>query len=240
MIRVGRRTYNNGRPIDPQFSSFTSIIVMMKSHSKYGELGPYLLKNERGQIIENVYQFSKVYKIVPYSKQRYSRYDNTVIWEHPSEIHINNNNELTKEYYDWRNKGMDNIHPVRYPVGFKNRHSCLFSISNDNMNNRLNYIQARKEIYLKEYSKAVVKQPLFHELKQRLNKGENLLIIEVDGPHQESLDYYKDKYNVNDNFIENDTILINKNNMEILLNDPKHPFGHGYCLAMTLLDLEIT
>ena len=40
-----------------------------------------------------------------------------------------------------------------------------------------------------------------------------------DGPHQELLEYYKNKYNVNNNFIVIHTILVNKDNMEILLND---------------------
>ena len=30
-------------------------------------------------------------------------------------------------------------------------------------------------------------------------------------------------------------LLINQNNMRVMLNDAKHPFGHGYCLAMALL-----
>jgi hypothetical protein len=44
-------------------------------------------------------------------------------------------------------------------------------------------------------------------------QGENLLIIEVDGPHQEDLQYYKDKYGVSDNFIENGTMLVTKDNI---------------------------
>ena len=76
-------------------------------------------------------------------------------------------------------------------------------------------------------------------LKNRLINGENLLIIEVDGPHQESLDYYKEKYEVGDDFIQKNTMLANDENINIMLNDTKHPFGHGYCLAMTLLDKDI-
>ena len=79
---------------------------------------------------------------------------------------------------------------------------------------------------------------MFRDLQKRLEKGENLLIIEVDGPCQSSLDYYKQKYNVNDNFIENHTMLVNQQNINIMLNDPKHPFGHGYCLAMALMNKE--
>ena len=50
---------------------------------------------------------------------------------------------------------------------------------------------------------------------------------------------YKQKYGVGNDFIQNDTMLITKDNIEIMLNDTKHPFGHGYCLAMALLDKEI-
>ena len=74
----------------------------------------------------------------------------------------------------------------------------------------------------------------FAELKKRYKSGEKLLIIEVDGPHQESMDYYKDKYGVDDDFIVNSTVLVNDKNMDILLNDPKHPFGHGYCIGWAL------
>ena len=36
-----------------------------------------------------------------------------------------------------------------------------------------------------------------------LANGINLLIVEIDGPKQESLEHYIDTYNVEDNFIQN-------------------------------------
>ena len=68
-----------------------------------------------------------------------------------------------------------------------------------------------------------------------LREGKNLLIVDVDGPHQESLDYYKETYQVKDDFIENGTILVTKKNVNIMLKDTKYSFGHGYCLAMALM-----
>ena len=65
--------------------------------------------------------------------------------------------------------------------------------------------------------------------------GENLLIIEVDGPHSEAINYYQQKYNVKGDFIEQNTMLATPENLEIMLNDPKYPYGHGYCLANILL-----
>jgi hypothetical protein len=76
----------------------------------------------------------------------------------------------------------------------------------------------------------------FTELKNKLDSGENLLIIEVDGPHQESIDYYMKEYGVDKTFIEDDTMIVNEENIRIMLNDTKHAFGHGYCLAMVLSD----
>jgi hypothetical protein len=69
-------------------------------------------------------------------------------------------------------------------------------------------------------------------------KGENLLIIEVDGPHEEDLEYYMKKYDVKKDFIENNTMLVNEENIKVMLNDGKHPYGHGYCLACELLDFD--
>ena len=72
-------------------------------------------------------------------------------------------------------------------------------------------------------------------LRERLLKGENLLIIEVDGP--KNPEYYKEKYGEND-LIQNDTMLITEHNIKIMINDPKYSFGHGYCLACALMGKE--
>jgi hypothetical protein len=81
----------------------------------------------------------------------------------------------------------------------------------------------------------VRKYDLFRELVVRLQNGENLMIVEVDGPHEESLGYYKSLYGVGNDFIEDNSMEATPANIEIMLNDAKHPFGHGYCLAASLL-----
>lgn len=239
-IRIGRCVYKNSKRIDPTYPNHEQIIVLTKS-SKYGSLGPYCLKNEKGQIMENIYQFSKVYETVPKALERYSRYDRTVIWSHPEETHLmieNGKYRITTEYINWRNKGFNCPYPVRYPVGFNYRHKCLFSMKSVNGKidpTPLNYVESRKQIYAPLYIDLVRKEPQFKFLLDKVKKGINILIIEVDGPHQESLGYYQQKYNVNDDFIENDSMLCTKENINIMLHDTKHPFGHGYCLGLALL-----
>ena len=55
MIRVGRRIYSGGKPVDPTYDDFERIIVMMKSHGKYYVLSPYEIKDENDRILENIY-----------------------------------------------------------------------------------------------------------------------------------------------------------------------------------------
>ena len=133
---------------------------------------------------------------------------------------------------------MSNSFPVRYPVGKNFSKNCIGAFLEEKEPvTLLNYIDSRKQIYLPIYCDLAKKAPRY-SLLEKLHQGENLLIIEVDGPHQESLKYYQDKYQVASDFITNDTMLVTVDNLKIMLNDPIHPFGHGYCLAAALLGLD--
>jgi len=246
-IRVGRCIYKGSKRIDPEYDEFKQILVLMKSHSKWGVLGPYHLTLKVGDddvIFENYYQMSKVYPSLPRVKLNYSQYNKTVIWDYPAHIQLKGS-ILTPEYFKWREAGMKCQYHLRYPFGYGSAGRCIFSLHQNSRSvqerilydeDKLDYITARKQIYVTGYINCVRKEPKFEELKTLLQKGKNLLISEVDGPHQESLSYYKKQYGVEDDFIESDTMLATEDNINIMLNDSKHPVGHGYCLAMALLD----
>jgi len=87
---------------------------------------------------------------------------------------------------------------------------------------------------MKLYEKTAKKTKMYKELLERKKNGENFVIIDIDGPHQESMPRYKKLYNVPDDFIDQDSVLINYKNVMILINDDKHPYGHGYCLGYML------
>ena len=236
-VRVGTIKGANDRL---RYKDYKTIVCLTKS-TAYGDLGPYVLKDDQGVIIENRWQFSKVYADVPKTKQYYSQWDNTVVWDHPAEHHVDEKEDeyhLLDKYWKWREKGFKNEYFVRYPVGKSNMGKCLFSLD-DNSDEALDYVQARKKIYWKYYKDAVIKQPKFKKLKKMLKEGQKPLIVEVDGPRQESLDYYIKKYKVPKNWIENKTIEVNEENMKILVNDTTHCFGHGFCLASALLNIDI-
>nr|QBK94070.1 MAG: uncharacterized protein LCPAC406_03840 [Pithovirus LCPAC406] len=247
MIRVGTRQYFKGKHVDPSFKGFKPIVVLTKS-TEYGSLGPYVLRDEKGRIFENVWQFSKLYKTVPAIKETYSRWDKRIIWDQQAQIHVNDE-FITRDYLSWREKGMNCRDAIRYPVGrsFRTRATCIGSLMNVEMKNdeiRLSdmklfdYVESRKVLYLPEYCRLVKKQKQYRDLQNLLKAKVNLLIIEVDGPRESSLSYYSEKYDVYNTFIQNNTMLVTTKNLKIMLNDTKHPFGHGYCLAASLLGID--
>lgn len=246
-VRVARMA-NGMKAKDMKIEGFKSIVCLTKS-TAYGDLSPYDLWDEQGRNMENVWQFSKLYPTVPKTTQRRSRFDQTVIWEWPEETHVKVLNQetgewtVTPEYLAWRKAGMNAKEAIRYPVGHNHRHTCkcAFAENPDGTINPqpLDYVQSRKLIYLPLYTRLVQKKDRFHKLRQEWLSGTNLLIIEVDGPHSESLSYYQQTYGVPENWIEHHSIECSKVNMEIMLNDPKHAFGHGYCLALAIQGIRL-
>lgn len=242
-IRVGRIVYKNGKQIIPKYEGFKPIIVMTPS-SEYGSLGPYVLKDKKGRLLENRWHSCKIFETIPATKQVYSRWDPKVIWDHVAERHVDKRedgslkNRPNRNYWRWRRKLSNCEYPVRYPVGESKqvRRSVLYFLKKKN-GKKMDYIEARKKIYFSVYKKAVKLVPLYNSLITRLDRGEKLLLIEIDGPRIERLPYYKEKFGVPDNWIEDNTILITQQVIDILVQDVEASFGHTYCLAMCLMNI---
>jgi len=220
------------------FPNFSTILCLTSGSGKYGALSPYEIKDEQGRLHENLWQFSKVYPQVPLIKSSFSDSVKRIVWDYHEETHFESG-ILKDEYWIWREKGYLNPEPVRYPVGKNLRSTCLFSIPptapRGDSSVRLGYVDSRKAIYFPLFVSLVKKYELYGELLERLQNGENLLIVEVDGPHEEDLGYYKSLYGVGNDFIVDNSMEVTPGNIDIMLNDAKNPFGHGYCLAACLL-----
>jgi ribA/ribD-fused uncharacterized protein len=244
-IKVGRRAYRGrGFTEPPCPPGYTRIVVMIRddpSRGEYGGLSPYTVTTPDGVIVENFWQFLKVYPRVPKVSVPASTNDPRIVWEYPEEVHIVDG-EVTAEWDAWRKKGFASRNYIRFPVGDSPaaRAACQFSLSISpdgtiDTHRRLDYVTSRKETYGKVYCENVRRYALFKELQDRLRAGENLLIIEVDGPHMESQRYYRERYGID---VSSGTIDVTVENMRIMINDTKHAFGHGYCLAMELLGIR--
>jgi len=109
--------------------------------------------------IENLWQFSKVYK-----------------------QHVDDNNKPTKEWEHWRKLGFEDSWAHRYPMG-KNA-KPLYSMWKGQ---ELGYIDAREQIYIPEYAKAVVNTEAFRKLKELYTQERKIALWDFDGYNHDAL-----------------------------------------------------
>lgn len=238
MFRVKRGVvavakYVPGKP-PVVMKDFVSVLIHTASTSSPlgAALSPYVLRNEQGCLLENIWQFSKFYPRVTAQNIPLGRFHpETVIWKHPAEVHRSDDGEPNEAYWKWRVKGMQNSHAVRYPNGFDGRHMCICTIWPDRERpERLSYIEARKRVYCEEYRRLAPRTASFKKLCSLLDEGKNLLLIEVDGPDP-SLKF--EPYNRLSRDLPG--LMMDEQTTRMLLEDTRKPFGHGYTIAALLL-----
>lgn len=134
--------------------------------------------------VENAWQYSKVYS-----------------------EHINQSGNPTDEYWTWANQGWNKSKADRYPMG-KGRIPEYSYWDGE----KLNYVEARKKIYVPLYIKAVAPSPAFKTLKKLYKEKRKIYLWDFDG-----YDY----------------LAMNKSLRDVI-NDPIHKTGHAFILAMLL------
>jgi hypothetical protein len=280
-VRVGR--YDWKRRIQPMTKNFENILIHVRD-----KLSPYVLKDNEGRIMENIWQFSKIYPFVPKQQQTVHSRTDEPGWHYQSEKHFYQNHP-TKEYWEWRSKGQHFKHAIRYPVGRENVHTCLFvlkiidkprsdsnvsneisrMINSNNSNNitinlndhgggemksktityeskytdnqgqvktvyykKLNKFQGRLHVYYNEYINLAKQSKFYGELYQKLYNGINLQINEVDGPPINEMNVQPFQN------VENGSIECTKEIAQKWFLNDKYSFGHGICLAVSLLNQD--
>lgn len=241
--------YIPGQPMPPCPNKGKNVLIHTSNKYLGGSLSPYHLKDENGNLLENIWQFSKVYYYVSGMKTALSKFHpDKIIWEHQSETHVNLPAlyQINESYWAWRKKGTSNPYAVRYPNGYRGRTECMYALWPKDKcaigedvgimdpegieYKKLDYIQARKVIYCGEYARLAPLTKCFQELKKMMNEGMTIQIVEVDGP---DVSWYKNS-DIS-GAIKDKSLAISKTVIEYLLNDVKHPFGHGYVITALLL-----
>lgn len=172
-----------------KYKDWTQVNTTSSSNSWSKKLSPMYLGPVNlpdGSIalnVENAWQFSKVYA-----------------------EHVKDDNILTS-YFQWAKKGFSDSWAHRYPMG--KGATPLFSLWN---NERLDYISARKKIYIPLYANAVKKTEAFKQLKALYEEKGNLVLFDFDG-----YDY----------------LGLGKT-LEDVIEDPSRKMGHAFVLALLL------
>jgi len=251
-IYVAKYSSSTRKSPDPPEGA-TNILIHTSAKTIGGALSPYNLKTPEGWILENVWQFSKIYPRVTPQRTSKSAYESwKIIWEYGFEKHYDiTTDTVCPEYWSWREKGYQAEYAVRYPNGFDGRRECLFSLwpvdhadasltkdkyvvgCDGKTYEKLTYIEARKRIYCKLYRDLVRNHPEFSRLRKMIQSGKVLQISEVDGPN---VDWFKDS--PIKNYIVGKSLLINEKVIRYLIECPSYPFGHGYAIAALLIGGE--
>lgn len=147
-------------------------------------LSPFFIRpvNINAYNIENVWQYTKVYK-----------------------EHVDENNEPTNEYFEWKKNGFATKRGVRYPMG-----KGVIPLYSLWQGEKLNYIDARKKIYYPIYSQGVVRTDAYKKLYDiYITEGE---------VHLWDFDGYDYRHTT----------------LKEVLNNPKRKMGHAFVLSALL------
>ncbi len=193
---------------------------------------------EQERCLLNEVEFSKVYPDVPEQKKRTAK-GGINKWIHPKEVHIDKNDEPTPEYYQWREKGITYDSAIKYPA---TRQSLIrtprYVMPDLETKEHMSFNEAARRYFIKIYDECIRETKTFKKLQTLLEKGENLILLDTEGPEEQIMPYYIDKYNVKDNFIIYDSMLATPENLGIMCYDDKYNFSFTYWIAMSLLNLK--
>lgn len=150
------------------------------------KLGPIALySSHTARIFENAWQFAKLYP-----------------------EHADTNGEPTSQYWTWAQNGWNSNTAFRYPAGKGRKPLC--SLWNGH---RLNYIEARKQIYIPLYQESVKRTTAYQTLERLYRERGRLTLFDFDGydHHQLSM------------------------SLKDVINCPTRICGHAFVLAMMLM-----
>lgn len=206
----------------PQAPGYTTIPAWSRGNGEYKELSPFYLgpiaeeNSPTANNFENFWQYSKVYA-----------------------SDISSTGTLLASWYTWQQEGFQQKSANRHPRPGQKPLYLLYQGQKHDL------LSARRNVYLLFYQRLARATPVYKKLLARLKNGENLLLIEPDGPNRllfpAGLPVTRDR-------LEKLLVVTTQGELHTLLGidpppDPQRyfPFGHGYALALALLqDLETT
>jgi hypothetical protein len=213
-IRVAQQAKGRSYPV---VNGFENIPAWSRGKGRWKELSPFHIKFADGTIFENFFQSHKTWRKV--DKQ------NKKDWAWPAQIHVDDNENPNTDWYEWHNALLAHDMPVRRPNG---KAIPLYSFWNGE---RLGVVESRKQIYIHYLQQLYRAHPVYMELLEKVKNGENIMIIEPDGPY---LDAYPHGLEVDLQMLK-DLISVTNYSKEGY-PEKYRPFGHGMVIVLTLLE----
>jgi len=216
-IRIGQQQRAKAYP---SFEKYEIIPAWSRGAGEWKNLSPFYVKFPDGIIFENFWQSQKVWKKV--EKQ------NTKNWKWPEEIHVDKDDNPNEKWFIWHESLLHHDLPVRRPNG---RNIPLYAYWDGE---KLDTVESRKQIYIPYLKELYRSNPTYLKLLEKVKSGKDIILVEPDGP---LLEAYPDGLEVDLPLLYN--LIDRMNYKEEGYANRYRPYGHGYVLAMTLLeDLE--
>jgi hypothetical protein len=177
----------------------TIVVDTTSKSGQWSELSPFLLGpcplygTYVSLNMENGWQYAKVY-------EQYTYVCKTSL---PYGV------EPSTNYWKWATTGWSDKVAHRFPMGKGEK--PLFSLWDGN---KLSYIDARKQIYVPLYARAVVEKSAYIELQKLLVEGKDLVLRDWDGYDHTGV------------------------TLSQVLNNPQRKMGHAFVLEMLLTQDE--
>jgi hypothetical protein len=173
-LRVGKIAGRFAKgPKYPVTIGYLNVVVTSLNKNGLGsQLSPFVMRDEQNRIMENIWQFSKIYASVP-KVSVVEGVSSDQKWSWKAEVH-DMNGEIQPAYWCWREAGMNYEHPVRSPVPVAHRSNCLGAIISSEDTRKLDYMEAREQLYIPLYARLVRLQLHYDVLRLMLKDGYNI------------------------------------------------------------------
>jgi hypothetical protein len=187
-------------------------------------------------IFENYWQGHKVWKKVGKQNQRKTKTAKGVkerytVWEWPAETHLDKDKNPNDKWYKWHDALLTNELPVRRPNGKAIPEYAWYYNEKTKKHEKLGLVESRKKIYIAELKKLYRKSPAYKKLSKDFKNGQDMVLIEPDGPWAE---LYPDGKEVTLDLLKK---WVSKTNYKEEGHPEKYfPYGHGYVAAMCLFE----
>ncbi len=165
------------------------------------------------------------------------------------------NGKPNAEYFAWRNYyyskttcTKDLMRHANKSLGYEHKDACYFAYFDKNKQDYipLNYVEARKKVYFKEYAKLIYNTDSFNYLKSLVDSGKKIALVDFDAynyneecaMNKQYITYINKckKNNVSPTLTVDD--YLNIRSLKDLVNCSFMPVGHG-CVIKALLQNDI-
>lgn len=229
-IRIGQHQRAKAHP---SYEGFEKITAWSRGDKKWKSLSPFFIQGGKfididGEIqnigiFENFWQSFKVWnKVYKQNKKE---------WTWPNESHIGPDGNPNEKWMKWHETLLNHDQAVRRPNGKEIPKYAWWRDQKTGKLEKLDIVQARKKIYIPFLKKLYRKSESYKRLLEKFKSGQNLMIIEPDGP---LLELYPNGLEVNLELLNE---MIDKTNYKNEgMKNKYFPYGHGYVIAMCLLE----